>query len=54
MIIKLNSIPKEYEAIYSELMKDTRFSNKMERNKRIEEKIKYINNYMPEIKNGGV
>ncbi len=52
-MIKLNSIPKELEATYNEIIKSPKFSVKFDRDKRINEKLQYISSYMPEISKGG-
>jgi hypothetical protein len=53
MEIKLNPVPKDYEVLYNEIMKDERFSDKMDRTKRLDEKFSYVTSYLPEVINGG-
>ncbi len=53
MLFELNKIPEEYESIYKELIKDPWIQNKVERNKRMEEKLRYVSKYIPEVMNGG-
>lgn len=52
--LKLNAVPDRHLSEYNSLMLSPWLSKKIERTKRIAEKVKYVNSFLPEIKKGGL
>jgi hypothetical protein len=53
-MLLLKDIPEQFKDTYKELITNPHVQFKMERNRRIDEKLRYVTKYLPEVMSGGL